>query len=388
MDTLESLLQPCSVEVFLEHNWSRKAIAISGKGQRRFAPLFSWERLNELLNFDQFNYPDLRLALDEQVLDEAENARLAEWCQQGATLILNQVHKRVPAITDFASALRQDLGFSTQVNAYSSYPGRQGFSCHYDTHEVFILQIEGSKQWYVFNDTVKYPLPDQKSAAFSPPNEQPYLSCTLHPGDVLYIPRGHWHYAVACESPSLHLTLGIHSKTGIDLLEWLVNELRQQEGWRKSLPLKHEATSIHQHLTPLLQTLSNSLTDPTLGEQYQRYLDSLGQPAVKYDFPRQAGFDHFPAGMNTQFQRAQFQPIQVIELPEPDGFRILTAGKDVLLRGVTATLVEHLCQHQPFTGREVLDWLPGYDWDVDVMPLLSRLIMEGILFVKAGIRDG
>lgn len=388
MNALQSLLHPYGVEAFLEHNWLTKAIAISGKGQRRFSHLFSWETLNELLNFHQFNYPDLRLALDEKVLEDTENAHLAEQCQQGATLILNQVHKRVPAIAQFAAELRQDFGFRTQVNAYSSYPSRQGFSCHYDTHEVFILQLEGSKQWFVFQDTVKYPLPEQKSAAFSPPTEPPYLRCTLHPGDVLYIPRGHWHYAVACESPSLHLTLGIHTKTGIDLLEWLVNDLRQQEGWRKSLPAHCEVTSIHQHLSGLVQALSEHLIDPTLGDRYQRYLNSLGQPVRKYDFPRQAGFDQFPDGMNTRFQCAQFQPIQVIERPEQGGFCILISGKEVLLRGVTATLVEHLFQHQPFTGRDVLDWLPDYDWEIDVMPLLSRLITEGILFVEAGIRDG
>ncbi|WNZ26319.1 cupin [Leptolyngbya sp. NK1-12] len=388
MDALQFLLHPYAVDAFLAHNWTSKAIAISAKGQHRFSHLFSWEQLNDLLNFHQFNYPDLRLALDEKVLEESENERLTQWCQQGATLILNQVHKRVPAIAQLAAELRQILGFGTQVNAYSSYPNRQGFSCHYDTHEVFILQIEGSKQWCVFQDTLKYPLPEQKSASQSAPNDPPYLTCTLQPGDVLYIPRGHWHYAVACESPSLHLTLGIHVKTGIDWLEWLVQDLRQQEEWRKSLPTKCEATSIGQHLTSLVEALTDQLREPDLGYRYRSYLDSLGQPIKKYDFPRQAGFDQFPQGIDTQFRCIQFQPIQVIALPEQEGFRILVAGKEVVLRGVTTTLVEHLFQPQPFTGRDVLDWLPGYDWEIDVMPLLAHLIAEGILFVETGVRDG
>jgi ribosomal protein L16 Arg81 hydroxylase len=387
MDALKLLLHPCAVNTFLEDHWTTQAIAISSQGQRRFSHLFSWEQLNDLLNFHQFSYPDLRLAVDEKVLEASDNDCLTQRCQQGATLILNQVHQRVPAIAQFAAELRQVFGFSTQVNAYSSYPNRQGFSCHYDTHEVFILQIEGSKQWCVFQDTVKYPLPDQKSAAFSPPTEPPYLSCTLHPGDVLYIPRGHWHYAVAGESPSLHLTLGIHVKTGIDLLEWLVHNLHQQPEWRKSLPAQCEAASIHEHLSSLVQSLSAQLADPTLGDRYQSYLNSLAQPVRKYDFPRQVGFDQFPNGINTVFRCPEFQPIQVIEQPE-EGFRILMSGKEVFLRGVTTMLVERLFQQQPFTGQDALDWLPGYDWEIDVMPLLSRLITEGILFVEAGIRDG
>lgn len=205
---------------------------------------------------------------------------------------------------------------------------------------------------------------------------------------MLYIPRGHWHYALAGESPCLHLTVGIHAKTGIDWLEWLVNDLRQQEAWRKNLPAKCEPTAIHQQLSPLLQALSEQLADPTIGERYQQYLDSLGQPVIRYDFLRQVGFDQFPDGIDTRFQRTKFQPIQVIELPESGGFRILTAGKEVLLSGVTPTLVEHLTQQESFTGRDVLDWLPGYDWEMDVMPLLSRLMTAGILFVKVEIRDG
>lgn len=172
MSALQFLLHPCSTEAFLAHNWTTKAIALSGKGQPRFAHLFSWETLNDLLNFHQFTYPDLRLALDGKVLEAAETAHLANWCQQGATLILDQLHKRVPAIAAFASELRQDIGFSTQVNAYASYPGRQGFSCHYDTHDVFILQISGSKEWFVFHDTVKYPLPDQNHPVLSRPRNR------------------------------------------------------------------------------------------------------------------------------------------------------------------------------------------------------------------------
>ncbi|MCU0525086.1 MAG: cupin domain-containing protein [Elainella sp. Prado103] len=388
MNALQFLLHPYDMETFLQRHWVTEAIVISGQGQRRFSHLFSWNILNDLLNFHPMQYPDLRLAMDEKVLEEADNDRLAEWCQQGATLILNQIHRHVPAIAGFAAELRQILGFRTQVNAYSSYPHHQGFSCHYDTHEVFILQIEGSKQWRVFQETFASPLPEQKSAGLTPPPDPPYLKCTLYPGDVLYIPRGHWHDAITDESPSLHLTLGIHVKTGIDLLEWLVDDLRQQVEWRKSLPARCEVGSMQPHWSTLAQTLADRLADPTLGDRYQSYLDSLAQPVKKYDFPRQAGFDQFPHGVDTSFQCVQFQPSQVIELPEQAGFRILAAGKEVLLRGVTATLVQHLFQPQPFTGRDVLHWLPDYDWEMDVMPLLSRLITEGILFVEAGIRDG
>ncbi|NET49454.1 MAG: cupin, partial [Merismopedia sp. SIO2A8] len=188
MKSLVEILKPYTLEEFLKHNWTSKAVHILSEETNKFADLFSWEQLNYLLNYHQFKYPDLRLALDGKVLDESANENLTKFCQEGATLIINQVNKLVPEIAKFATELKYDLGYGIQLNAYCSWPGKQGFSSHYDTHEVFVLQIDGSKKWYVFSDTFKYPLVEQKSKSLQPPEGEPYLSCTLNPGDVLYIP--------------------------------------------------------------------------------------------------------------------------------------------------------------------------------------------------------
>ncbi|MCZ0901418.1 cupin, partial [Microcoleus sp. HI-ES] len=140
-----------------------------------FAHLFSWEKLNYIVNFHQLKYPDIRLAIGGKVLDESANENLIKSCQSGATLIINEVHKLIPEIAHFAAEIKSDFGYGNQVNAYCSWPEKQGFSSHYDTHEVFILQVDGIKQWYVFEDTIKYPLKDQKSSSFPPPETEAYL---------------------------------------------------------------------------------------------------------------------------------------------------------------------------------------------------------------------
>lgn len=381
MGSLIALLHPYSVEEFLKHNWTSKAVFIPSEGQKKFARLFSWEKLNTLLNFHQFNYPELRLALDGKVLDESDNANLIQRCQDGATLIINGVHKHIPEIATFISEIKYDLGYGAQINAYCSWPGRQGFSSHYDTHEVFILQIEGRKEWHVFPDTLKYPLPDQKSASLPPPEGEPYLSCTLNPGDVFYIPRGHWHYAIALDEPSLHLTLGVHCKTGIDLLEWLVSQLREKEEWRRSLPLRIDTAAVNDAIETLINDLSQYVTDSNISEEYVNYLDSLGKPRERYSLPHQVGFDIFPNGAETRFKAPKFQRVSISELSDGSGYRIVVSGKDVSLRGVPHSLVENLFSGEPFTGKDVRDWLPDYDWDIDIVPLLSRLVVEGIIFV-------
>ncbi len=382
MSYLTYLLQPYSQEEFLKNNWTKKAIAISNKGQKDLTALFSWKKLNSLLNFHQIKYPDLRLAFAGKVLDPKENHDLTKWCQKGATLIIDQVHQRIPEISTLASKLSYELGYSTQVNAYCSWSSKQGFSRHYDTHEVFILQVEGSKQWHIYTDTLKYPLPSQKSNSLVPPEEEAYLSCILEPGDVLYIPRGHWHYAIAKNEPSIHLTVGIHCKTGIDLLEWLISKLEHREEWRSSLPLRIKENAINSSIESLIQDLNQYINNSHLGEEYNSYLDGLGKAINKYDFPYQGGFNIFDNGVTTKFKIPHCQRLQISQLSDQSGFKIIVSGKEVSIKGVPESLVKKIFNQEIFTGKDVIDWLPDYDWDLDILPMLSRLVTEGIIFVE------
>jgi ribosomal protein L16 Arg81 hydroxylase len=381
MRSLANLLQPYNVQEFLDNNWTTKAVWIPSAGKKNFAHLFSWEKLNYILNFYQLQYPDIRLAVGGKVLDETANENLIKSCQSGATLIINEVHKLIPEIAHFAAELKSDLGYANQVNAYCSWPEKQGFSSHYDTHEVFILQVDGIKQWFVFENTIKYPLKEQKSSSFPPPETEAYLNCTLHPGDVLYIPRGHWHYAVAAEEPSLHLTLGIHCKTGIDFLEWLVSELREESAWRQSLPLRTKEDSINTSVNNLISELHRYANTKNLADEYNTYLDSLGKPVAKYSLPHQAGFNIFPCGMQTKFRIPKFQRVRISEFPDAGGYKIVVSGKEVSVRGVTPKFMDNLFSTDLFTGEDVMDWLPDYDWEIDVVPLLSKLVVDGIIFV-------
>ncbi|MEM1170685.1 MAG: cupin domain-containing protein [Cyanobacteria bacterium P01_H01_bin.35] len=385
MSYLKDLIKPLPQEEFLENNWTKKAIAISSKGNKDFSYLFSWKQLNFLLNFHQIEYPDIRLAFDGKVLEPQENESLTQWCQKGATLILDKIHQRIPEVSILASQLSYELGYPAQVNAYCSWSSKQGFSSHYDTHDVFILQVEGSKQWYVYTDTLKYPLPNQKSSSLQAPEEEAYLSCILYPGDVLYIPRGHWHYAMTKEEPSIHLTLGIHSRTGIDLLEWLISQLQNREEWRKSLPLRLENNSFNLSIETLVEDLKLYINNHNLSEEYNSYLDGLGKPVEAYNLPYQAGFNIFDNGIETKFKVAQFQRLKILQIPDEDGYKILVSGKEVSIRGVPEYLVKNLFSREIFTGKDVINWLPDYDWEIDIMPMLLKLVNERVIFVESEV---
>ncbi|MGO7984355.1 JmjC domain-containing protein, partial [Rhizobium johnstonii] len=67
----------------------------------------------------------------------------------GATIVLQGLHRLWPPLIDFTRLLIDDLGHPAQVNAYVTPASSQGFDPHYDTHDVFVLQVSGEKHWRV-----------------------------------------------------------------------------------------------------------------------------------------------------------------------------------------------------------------------------------------------
>ncbi|MGW9497833.1 JmjC domain-containing protein [Streptomyces prasinus] len=66
---------------------------------------------------------------------------------------------------------------------------------------------------------------------------EPVVELVLNTGDMLYLPRGWWHAVSASEGVhSLHLTCGMQTATGADLLQWLSEDLRRGTTVRSDLP--------------------------------------------------------------------------------------------------------------------------------------------------------
>ena len=397
--TLAEILQPYSRERFLSENWTKRGVVIPSEQSDKFQHLFSWEILNDLLNFHNLKAnANLRFALDKEVLPACNPQDWVKRCQEGATLILDHAHKRVPALADFTWKLQKELGHpSMHANIYCSWPSQQGFKIHFDTHEVFILQIDGTKEWFVFEDTVKYPYRGESPKSYTPPNAEPYIHCVLKPGDLLYIPRGHWHYAIAQEQPSLHVTFGIRGYTGGDAMKWIFKnfvqtKLQEEEALRQIFPLMpHDQTDeFEAHFRQLFDHLLSSLE----GEKekiVKQFITSLLMSNYKnpeMSLPRQAGFQIFGQGLNTLLRPRKFQPIQIKPLDETT-YALITPHKSMKFQGLAPneidTLVNKVLNQEAFTILEVVQQLPDCDLETQILPLLAGLVKEGILVEDAEI---
>jgi ribosomal protein L16 Arg81 hydroxylase len=115
----------------------------------------------------------------------------------------------VQTLAAFCRSLEREFSVAFQTNAYLTPARAQGAKYHYDSHDVFVLQIAGSKHWTISGTPVELPLRGQDFDPSEHERGQPTLDFELEAGDFAYIPRGVVHDARSSESTSLHITVGV-----------------------------------------------------------------------------------------------------------------------------------------------------------------------------------
>ncbi|MFD4002937.1 cupin domain-containing protein [Streptomyces rubiginosohelvolus] len=264
---LESRLTGLDREEFARDVWGRTASLTRGASD--FSDVFSPSAVDELISRRGLRTPFLRVAKDGATLpsssftapagvgatvaDQLDDTALWRAFADGATLVLQALHRTWEPVAELVSGLSAELGHPVQANAYVTPPQNRGFDAHYDVHDVFVLQIEGAKRWVIHEPVLPDPLRDQPwtdhraAVADRAAHGTPHLDTMLRPGDVLYLPRGWLHSAQAQGEVSIHLTLGVHAWTRYALAEHLTRAalaaLGDDPSMRRSLPLAEQASN-------------------------------------------------------------------------------------------------------------------------------------------------
>lgn len=141
-------------------------------------------------------------------------------------------------MSELKASLSVELNSIINVNIYITPPSSQGFSPHYDTHEVFVMQIFGTKTWRLYDYKCKYPLKTWEltnSEVKHYIESSPEHEIVLSPGDVLYFPAGVVHDAFCIDELSIHITVGAGSKTVLDFLKYTMEKAEVAEYFRMPL---------------------------------------------------------------------------------------------------------------------------------------------------------
>ena len=144
------------------------------------------------------------------------------------------------------------------------------------------------------------------------PAHDPVWEETLEDGDLLYIPRGWWHVAQPLAEPTLHLTVGVHKRTGLDLLRWLTERMRASVAFRRDLPRLEGADARARHAAALREELLAALDDAVL-ERYFEDHDAQAEPRAALSMPWSATKDLLPQGQGAVLRWAPPRPVELSE---------------------------------------------------------------------------
>jgi ribosomal protein L16 Arg81 hydroxylase len=163
-------------------------------------------------------------------------ARLRNLLNAGATVNCFGQEYHFPPLQRLREAFAIAFTAEVEVSFFYSRCNHQGLAPHYDCVEIFVLQIHGSKTWHISSQRVAAPLVGHGSGTVYDP-ELPHATMELRSGDLLYIPRGTFHQAIATSEESLHTAIAVKVPTYVDMLNVLEKTAREFDSVRSYLPL-------------------------------------------------------------------------------------------------------------------------------------------------------
>jgi ribosomal protein L16 Arg81 hydroxylase len=294
---MSSLLAPLEWSTFVEEFWGQRMLYVPASPDK-FKDLFSWHELNEILANQRIESPRLRLVLNGREIDPRSyrrkpgiedngsvlrSAEMLQHLSAGATLILDELDAAVESVRAVVVGLESELRVSVHSNLYAGWKAANAFPVHWDPHDTFVIQIAGRKSWTVWNPTRLFPLYSDVEAS-SPPTEEPCWQGELNPGSLLYMPRGWWHVAFPVNEPTLHITVSVNNRTGIDLLRWTVNSLRESSHCRRDVPQLATREDRVRYIAELRRILVDALDDTVIDAYIDNNIRARGT-RPQFSFP-------------------------------------------------------------------------------------------------------
>jgi ribosomal protein L16 Arg81 hydroxylase len=384
--SLEWLTDPIAARDFFENYWEKHPLVVNRHEPDYFSSLLSLDEVDRVITTTDRRYPDITLknaskdvsASDFTVRgDGLDVARLYQLFDEGSTIALSFLDTLVPSLTLFCRSLESELSHPFQTNVYLTPPGAQGAKPHYDTHDVFVLQVEGSKKWTIYGTPVELPLSSQDFDASLHQLGEPTMQFVLEAGDMAYVPRGVVHDAHSTEVVSLHITAGVLRYTWRDLLlETVARASLEDPAFRRALPpgFAHSGFNRESAFEMMQLLLRRAATKPNLDAALDHFVDE----SIASSPPLLTG------------QMAQLAALSRLTLDDVVGvrpgvnYRLQAEGDFAALDcfGRKITFPRHAEQAIRFAvnhPRFIVRDLPGDLDDAGKLTLARRLIREGII---------
>jgi ribosomal protein L16 Arg81 hydroxylase len=308
--SFDAILAPLGAERFFAEYEGKQPLHLKGAADK-FADVMTWAMLNDLLGQATiWSQQSLVLVLDKDPIPPARYCapaagrdggqvlrpdpdKVKDFLRRGATLVANDIDHLSPGLTAFADAMEQALGGKVQGNLYLSSRRRQGFGAHFDTHDVYAVHVEGTKTWHVYEGRATDPIAHPMFKNLGREHHEnakgaKLMDVHMEPGDLLYLPRGQYHDALADEGGTVHVAFGITYPIGMDVMSFLFERVAAEPEFRANLPRadgRDAAQALSAHLSALSDKIRAVLAEPRTAAQIAALQRGFRYPRHAYALP-------------------------------------------------------------------------------------------------------
>jgi ribosomal protein L16 Arg81 hydroxylase len=362
-----ALLGPIAVEDFFRAYWERQPLHVPRGDAHYYDSIISNADLERIISSADMRYPAIQLARNGTYLPaEAYTKAIKHGSEffngvpdlqqiqteyrSGATVVLPALQRTWAPLRELCALLEKDFSHPAHANAYLTPGDSPGFTPHYDTHEVFVLQIAGTKRWCVFPPPQHLPHRSQPFVPIGYVLPPPIAELELKPGDLLYLPRGFVHAASTSRGHSAHITVGMTVYTWVELIAELIGSAREVPQLRRSLPpgfaTRDELKkTLRDGLLQCMDQLRNGADD--------RLIESFLQKVRGGRAPPEATFQSEVRVIGLQTE---------LKTPEPGSYRVIMenrnavlefAGRKFVLPEKIRATVDDMCRRKSFRPAEL-----------------------------------
>lgn len=269
------LIYPMQLQKFKQDFWEKQHLIIQRQDTDYYRSLISIEDFDKILDLHRPTGASLRVVKNQEPMpaNRYENPdgslnlnQLYAAYADGYTLVVNEVNRYWEPLRHFCQNMQSQFNCKVVANMYLTPKHQKALLPHYDTHDVYVLQIHGKKHWKLYDADYETPILGSFQPIFQREQLRNEQDLTVEAGDLLYVPRGVPHEAVTTEESSLHLTIGIYPTQWMDVLTKAIQQLAPTNiDLRKALPmgylqeLTENPESLHDMERQFKQLLKDSI---------------------------------------------------------------------------------------------------------------------------------
>lgn len=346
---------------------------------------FKWNHVNEFYSRADISHINFKLMNGYEVpkkeyIEPYDNlgvieyrpitAVLYEYLRNGATLVYNRI-KNEPFVDHISKQIANYAEAHTITGGYAAFSSKSSYKSHWDTRDVYAVQLLGRKRWILRKPNFEFPLYMQQTKDF-PDIKEPeeiYMDVTLEAGDILYIPRGWWHDPLPLDEETFHLAVATFAPTGFEYIQWLQNAIPSILDCRKNFTdFEHDET--------MIQNISHQVAEIIKDKKY--YESFMVHHMGNHQVPSILSLDVLGNGKIDQLNEDQKLCLNANLVYLFDAGFVIINGNKLNVDAISLQLIQYLFEHPYSSVADIIFKFNSYPAD-KIKKLLFQLALENII---------